>query len=190
MLPGVKSSKQCFVRRSQGNLKLARTLFGGKFIFPQEKKMIIWPRPERNPLFFLEGGYWCMAMLDFLWHLRTFLGLITWLSVIYCIVLHPTVVTSSRPPSDKLFPSTHEGVTLQRPAARLSVYREGTEGVALGGMLLLCQRGDSRQLCDPESTFERQLKHKQTPPTLQALLACFCRSLSRSREGRGDVKPP
>lgn len=27
-------------------------------------------------------------------------------------------------------------------------------------------------------------------PSLQALLACFCRSLSRSRKGRGDVKLP
>ena len=66
-------------------------------------------------------------------------------------------------PSDKLSPSTHEDVTLQRLAVRLSVYREGMEGVALGGMFLVCKRGDSRQLCDPESTFERQLKHKQAP---------------------------
>lgn len=56
-----------------------------------------------------------------------------------------------------------EVATLQSPAVRLSAYREGMEGVAVGGMLLVCKRGDSRQLCDPESTFKRQLKHKQAP---------------------------
>lgn len=66
-------------------------------------------------------------------------------------------------PSDKLFRSMREVATLQSPAVRLSAYREGMEGVAVGGMFLVCKRGDSRQLCDPESTFKRQLKHKQAP---------------------------
>lgn len=66
-------------------------------------------------------------------------------------------------PSDKLFPSTHEDVTLRRPAVRPCVCREGTEGVAFGGMFLVRGRGVSRQLRDPESTFQRPLKHKQAP---------------------------
>lgn len=73
------------------------TFWRKAYISSGKKKRIIWPRSEINPFFFLEGGYWYMAMLDFLWHLRTFLGLITRLCVIYCVVLHPTVVTSSRP---------------------------------------------------------------------------------------------
>lgn len=66
-------------------------------------------------------------------------------------------------PPDKLFPFTHEDVTHQRPAVRFPVCREGTEGVALGGMFLVCNWGDSWQLCDPESAFKRQLKYKQAP---------------------------
>lgn len=54
-------------------------------------------------------------------------------------------------------------VTHQRPAVRFPMCREGTEGVVLGGMFLVCNWGDSWQLWDPESTFERQLKHKQAP---------------------------
>lgn len=57
----------------------------------------------------------------------------------------------------------HEDATIQRLAVRPSAYREGMEGVALGRMFLVCNQGDSRQLCDPESTFKRQLKHKQAP---------------------------
>lgn len=86
-------------------------------------------------------------------------------------------------PSDKLFPSTHEDVTLKRRAARPSVYREGMERVVLGGMFLVCKRGGSRQLCDPQSTFERQLKHKQAPkPTgIARLLLQIIKQIKRGR---------
>lgn len=66
-------------------------------------------------------------------------------------------------PSDKLLPFTYEYVTHQRPPVRFTICREGMEGVALGGMFLMWNWGDSWQLCDPESTFERLLKYKQAP---------------------------
>lgn len=66
-------------------------------------------------------------------------------------------------PSDKLLPFMYECVTHQRPAVRFPICREGTEEVVLGGMFLVWNWGGSWQLCDPESTFERQLKHKQAP---------------------------
>lgn len=82
--------------RSRGNLKLARTPFGGKLIFPQEK-IIIWLCSEINPFFFQEGYYYCMSMLDFSWHLCPFLRWIPWPCLMYCVTLHPAVVTSLNP---------------------------------------------------------------------------------------------
>lgn len=104
-----------------------------------------------------------MSMLDFLWHLCPFLCLITWPCLMYCVNAPSHCHYKLESPSDKPFPSSHEDVTPCRPAARLWVHRKGLEGAALGGTFLVCERGDSRQLCDPESTFHRQLKHKQAP---------------------------
>lgn len=126
-------------------------------------KKIIWPGLEINPFLFLEGYYCCVSTLDFLRHFRTFLCWIIRLCLIYRVMLHPTVVTISSPHLINFFLLRVEDVTLRRPAVRPCGCREGMEGVAFGGMFLVRRRGVSRQLCDPGSTFQRPLKHKQAP---------------------------
>lgn len=123
----------------------------------------IWPVFEVNPFFFLEGYNGCMSMPGFfvvLLYIFVF-DYMAMFDLLCCVPSHCHYKLKS--PSDKLFPFTHEDVTHQSPAVRFPICWEGMEGVAWREMFLVCSWGGSRQLCDPESTFERQLKHKQAP---------------------------
>lgn len=122
-------------------------------------KKNIWPGSEVNPSFFLEDYNCCMSMLGFLWHLCTFLCLITWLCSIYCIVVHPTAITSSSPLLLNFFLS-HMNVSHTRDLLGGSPYAGMARRELPWEGYFWCA---TEVTPDSSVTFERQLKHKQAP---------------------------
>lgn len=118
-------------------------------------KKNIWPGPEVNSFFLPRRLYLPYVYARFLFVAPLYIFVFDYMAVfdlLCCVPSHCHYKLKS--PSDKLF-RFHTWICYT-PETCVVPHMQG-------GMFLVCNWGDSWQLCDPESTFERQLKHKQAP---------------------------